>query len=620
MLLSLSVLKKMKSLNNISIVTLLVIGTILSVYRISNVSEKEISWDVLGYYLPLPATFIHDDPTLNNIDWLQTTIEEKDLAGTLYMVSSNEKGEPMYFFLLGMALFYLPFFLIGHLFAWLMGFPLDGFSLPYQYALVIGGIVYTLIGLVYLRKIVAHFFSDKITSLVLLIIVFSTNYIHHLTLKNLETVNMLFMLVCVILWFTIKWHKNQKLKYLLIIGSSITLITLVKPSEILIILIPFLWNVYSKQSFKEKIALLISNKIQLLITIAVCVLIASPQMIYWIIKTGSPLYDSYKNPGVGLDLFSPHISESLFSYRKGWLVYTPVMAFSLLGLPLVFKKNKKIFFALITYFLVAFYVISSWSEWWYGAAFSNRPLIVTYPLLAISLGYFLVYLKNKRTVIIIFTTLTLSFTFLNQFQWWQLKNYILDPYRTTKEYYWATFLKTSIAEEDRKLLLVKRNFDGKMSFDDPENYQSSVIQSLHFNSHKDSQTPEETKNNFYQLAEDEEYALTNKINYNTLTNNDHLWVVISFDARYPSDFKDTWPCMVITMDRKEGNYGYYAPEIKPDSLNNEWASYHFEYLTSEIRNRNDFLKFFIWKRGKTSFDVANFKVEIFEKNTYINKE
>jgi hypothetical protein len=174
----------MKLLNKFSFITLISICLFLSVFRLNNVIEKEISWDVLGYYLYLPATFIHDDPLFNDTSWLKKVNDEKKLTDTLYMISSNNEGEPMYFFLMGTAIVYLPFFFIGHFSAFLLGFPMDGFSSPYQYSMVIGGIIYTLLGLYFLRKILLHFFSDRITSILLLIIVFGTNYIHHLTIKT----------------------------------------------------------------------------------------------------------------------------------------------------------------------------------------------------------------------------------------------------------------------------------------------------------------------------------------------------------------------------------------------------------------------------------------------------
>lgn len=75
----------------------------------------------------------------------------------------------------------------------------------------------------------------------------------------------------------------------------------------------------------------------------ICLLLVMPQMLYWHYKTGMYIYDSYKNPGVGLDYLSPHIINVLFSYRKGWLLYTPVMIFSLIGFYFLYKKIGRFF-------------------------------------------------------------------------------------------------------------------------------------------------------------------------------------------------------------------------------------------------------------------------------------
>ena len=596
----------MKTLKHLSFITLGLICLFISFYRLNNVNEKEISWDVLGYYLYLPSTFIYHEPLLKDIGWLEKINKEKDLAGTLYMVSSNDEGKPIYFFLMGMALFYLPFFFIGHVSASLLGFPPDGFSLPYQYAMVVGGIIYTIIGLIFLRKILKHFFSEGISSLVMLILVFGTNYIHHLTLKNLETGTVLFMLASIIIWYTIKWHQNQKTKYLIIIGSSITLAGLVKPSEIIIILLPLLWNVYSIQSFKEKLRLIAINRKAVLITAIISLLIALPQISYWLIRTGHLFYDSYKNPGVGLDFLSPHIAEVLISYRKGWLLYTPVMIFALIGFYFLYKNNRKIFPALITYFVVSFYVIASWSEWWYGSSFSIRPLITVYPVLAICLGYFLLQVQKEKTILkALIGSVIVLLMLLNQFQWWQLKNNILEPYRTTKAYYWATFLKTSVTDTDKELLLVNRSFTGFTLFDHKEKYAQSIL--------KEQDSSKNDSNQFYTLSPDQEYLPFFEKPYSALTNKDHIWMIATLDIRFPENFEGPLPCLVMTMERKEGVYGYLAPEIKIDSAKGQWRKFQVTYLTPEIRNTKDRFKCYIWNRGKTSFAIKYLKLDRFEK-------
>jgi hypothetical protein len=591
-----------------------VICGIIAVYRLSNVTDKEISWDILGYYLYLPATFIYDQPMLNDISWLENINAEKDLTGTLYQVSSNDEGQPMYFFLMGMSILYLPFFLLGHLAAGLSGFPADGFSEPYNYAMVIGGIIYTIIGLIFLRKNLRHFFDERITTLVMIIIVFGTNYSHHNTLKNLETVNMLFMLVNIILWYTIRWHEDQKLKYLLAVGLCSALTALVKPSEIFVIILPLLWNVTSLAKFKEKLRLFRVNFKQILIVTGAAFLLVLPQLTYWYFKTGHILYDSYKNPGVGLDIFSPHIINVLFSYRKGWFLYTPVMIFSIIGWYFLFKNNRNIFLACIAYFLISFYIISSWSEWWYGAAFSGRPMITLYPILAICLGYFLQYVMvRKKIVKISFAVILLFFILLNQFQWWQMKNYILDPYRSTKEYYWATFLKTKVTEADRAKLSIYRDFTGKMELTNPQDYQKSIIVDDNFNDTGKSGVMTEEGNSFCRLAENQEFYLIFETPYRELTYQDHIWVKATMDVRFPEGFEGKLPCFVMTMERREGSYRYFAPEIKIDGLFGQWKRIELDYLTPEIRNTRDRFKCYIWKRDKASFDVDNIKLELYKK-------
>lgn len=596
----------------LSLFTLILACAFVSIYRLSNVGKKEIAWDVLGYYICLPSTFIYGEPMLDNYDWLKKINEEKDLSGTLYQVSSTPEGKPMYFFLFGMALFYLPFFFSGHAYASASDYPSDGFSEPYQYALVIGAIIYTIIGLIFLRKILRHYFSEGISSLVILIIVFGTNYVHHLTLHNLETVNVLFMLVCILLWNTIQWHEHHKNRNLIAIGLSITLMALVKPSEVLIVFLPLLWGVTSKAELIQKFQLLWENKKGLFLTLFLCFLLALPQMIYWQLKTGSFIYDSYKNPGIGLDLFSPHILDVLFSYRKGWLLYTPVMIFALWGFYFLYKYNRNIFFGLGISFFISFYIIASWSEWWYGAAFSCRPLITTYPLLAICMGYFFVFLSSRsRVVHLVFGAIICFFVFLNQFQWWQLRNYIFQPYRTTKAYYWATFLKTTVTEKDNELLLLERNFSGPDVFKDKEKYRSYMLHTSNFNGRKKKNiVGDPTNSSFFRMSEKQEFALTRKFPFNKMTTKDHVWIKTSIQARVHEGYSGQLPYLVLCMDH-DGSYGYHARELKIDSTDT-WITFEFEYLTPEIRNRKDKFNLYVWKPGKGIVDFDNLKVEVFE--------
>ena len=584
-----------------SLWVIFILFVLLVVFRTNSIDKKEISWDVFGYYLPLVATFQQDDALLNDRSWVEELNNEKQLSGTVYQISSNDEGKPMYFFLFGMSYFYAVFYFIGDLIAAWTGYATDGFSLPYQLSLVYGCMLYTLIGLLYFRKILREFFNENLTSITLLLIVLGTNYVHHMSLKNLETVNVLFMLSTILIWNTMQWHKTFQFKNLIWIGLSVAFMALVKPSEILFLLLPILWNVTNIATFKDKLKRISAHKVQFLVVILSCFLLAFPQLYYWHLKTGSWIYDTYKNPGVGLDIFSPHIYDSLFSYRKGWLVYTPLMLFALTGLYFVYKNNKKIFPAVSISLFVSSYIVFSWTEWWYGAGFSNRPMLTYYPLLAIGLGYFLTeLLKWNRLIQFSIGLSMLFFVFLNQFQWWQMRNYILDPYRTTKAYYWATFLKTEVTPEQQELLLVNRDFTGNNEFTDKQKYTNKTLVNDLFSKLKGG--------SFYSPSE-EEFGYSHKVPFSELTKKDHAWIELRFDYKCTSTEQ---PILVaFCMDRKNGAYGYTTFELEQDSLN--WKSKTIHFLTPEIRSKSDILKIDFWKRSPANLWIDNLKIVVYEK-------
>ncbi|MFK7756569.1 MAG: glycosyltransferase family 39 protein [Flavobacteriales bacterium] len=578
--------------------------------RISVTHEKEISWDILGYYMYLPATFVHDDPFLEDISWLKETVAEKELATTLYFISGNKEGDTMYFFLMGMSVLYLPWFLLAHALAHILDYPPDGFSAPYVCCLVIGATIYTLVGLWFLRKILLKLFSDKLTAVVLVTIYIGTNTVHHLTEKNLETVNMLFMLAAIVVWYTIKWHESEKSKHLYIIAASIALMTLVKPSEILIGILPLLYGVTGKSKLIWKLDLLKRNIKPLIIAILIGLIILSPQLVYWKTLTGNYIYDSYSNEGVGLDWWSPYFTSILFSFKKGWLIYTPVMILAVLGFVAFYRKNQALFIGAFIYFMCSFYLMSSWTEWWYGSSFSCRPVITLYVILAISLGYALQWASQKSNL-----TKVSAFAFvlvcilLNQFQWWQFRNWILHDSRMTKEYVFENYFSTSVSEEDRKLL--EYNF-GNFTMDKTINPPISSSKKILYLDFTEEQSFVIKKNiikldsteAFYRLNSSDAFALVRKQSLNEFTEAKFFYydceITLRFNEEIPSSERPLY--FINCIERVSGIYGYNAQRLAAPAVG-EWHTFRFRYSAPRIRSYNDNWMMQIWNQGKHNVDI-----------------
>lgn len=604
--------------NSKSLVVLLFLILCIAIARIVTLQPNELSWDVFGYYIHLPALFIYNDYGLNDLSWLNKIVEQYQTTGTLYQISSGPDNNPIFFFLMGMSFFYAPWFFIAHLIASVSGYPTDGFSLPYQYTIAVGALVYTAIGLIYLRKILIHFFNDTIAAIVLILLVLGTNYFHFMTLKNLETANILFLMVTLVTWNTIRWHQDFKLKNFVGIAVFITLAALAKPSEILLFIVPLLWGVYNKQTLAAKWKHVIAHKNQFFIAILIALVVALPQMLYWFKETGQFFYDSYKNPGVGLDLLSPHIIPILFSFKKGWLLYTPIMIFSLIGFYYLYKRDKSVFVPAIVYFLISFYIIASWTEWWYGASFSIRPMITLYPLLAICLGHFIVKISSKK----IFTKSILSIVFalfivLNLFQTWQLWNYILDPYRMTKNYYIAIFGKTQVNDNDRQHMTVDF-FGGSIAKFPGENYfKHRSIGYYDFEEYNAGLGAniinDSIKGNVLRMDENLAFSPEVRSTLDAMTDKEYVWVKARVDMFIPKGYKEELPLLVITFDRKGGSYYYHSYGI--DTIQNKpgtWGTVYVELMTSDVRSRNDRFKVYVWHRAKSPIYIDNLKVDIFE--------
>lgn len=390
--------------------------------------------DVNQYYSYLPALFKQHDLTFsvnpNNI-WLTPT--------------PIGRGVPMVTY--GMSLCYLPFYAIASVFSASNSI---GYEPIYAWCIHIGCIIYVLIGLHFCRKTLLNWFSEKVTSIALLVIFFGTNLFCYTLINSELTHGILFFLISMFVYYVVRWQQTNQKKYFLAFCFLLGFITLIRPTEMSVVILPLLIGVTSFGQFKEKFATIISLKYYLIIGIVLFLIPIFPQVLYWKIQSGQWLFFSYGN-NERFYWLEPQFFNVLFSYRKGWLLYSPLMLLSLLGFVQLFKKNKALFWSIIIYFLINLYLISAWWDWAFGGAFGMRALVQVSAVLIIPLAYFIQwffevieskYLKIAGYIIIVF------FCFLNVFQSNLYKHGIISYDGMTKEAYWFTFLKKNYSKED----------------------------------------------------------------------------------------------------------------------------------------------------------------------------
>lgn len=579
--------------------------------------QYAISWDTFGYYLYLPALFYHHDLTLSDNDWADDMRKKYDLSGTLYQIHHLENDNFVIQYSCGMAVMMSPAFVAGHYSAQLLDYPMDGFSAPYQMSVWIWSFLISLVGLIYLRKLLLLFFDDQRVMWLLILTAFATNYFIQTTQAITTSHIYLFTLYSLFLYHTILWHQSKKWKNLLGFAFSFGLMCLTRPTEFMAILFFLLWNFRGlKSQFTFWKTTIVQNKAQFFVFILILVVCAFPQVLYWKSISGKLFVMSYTNPGEGFDFLYPHTIDYLFSYRKGLFIYTPILLFSFLALFYLWRKYRSLFWALSVFLLFYIYITSSWSCWWYAHCFGQRSIYQVLPVLALLLGFFIQWINEKTwTRFLGVGALSLCLC-LSVFQSYQYAMGIIHGSQMTRAYYWAVFGKLHPDPNLKELLLVDRPTTEEWPFIHKEKYNSRLI----YDFRKEELVKVKTEVFLDSVAEEvqelnAEKAFSEewKSQWKDLTAKDHNWFHVEAVFYAPSDFKPGDLCLVTSAHHNDGPYGYKAGSIHPDSLKlDAWNRISYDYLSPEIRIGTDEIAAYLWYRGQSKVFLKQLTVTQYE--------
>ncbi|MCX8212274.1 MAG: hypothetical protein OTI34_14560 [Lewinella sp.] len=336
----------------------------------------------------LPAAFIYND--LKEVKFLDNVIDKYRPTADPYQVFTHESGNKVMKYSIGQSVMYAPFFAVAH--AWASAtdaYPADGFSFPYQFMISMGSLIVSFLGLFWLMTVLRFYFREGVVALTLLLIVFGTNYLNYSAIDGAMTHNNVFSLGALLLLTSHRFYVRATLSRALLIGLCLGLMALTRPTEIIAAIIPLLWglDLMQKGALKKRLEFLGGHWGKLLAAAAVTMLIGSIQIIYWKYVSGDWLVYSYQDQG--FDWLSPHLNKGFFSYKAGWLIYTPLMALSLIGFIPLLRRKSALFPVLFIHALLFIYVAFSWSVWWYGGSLGQRTMVQEYAVLAFPLAAFL---------------------------------------------------------------------------------------------------------------------------------------------------------------------------------------------------------------------------------------
>ena len=234
------------------------------------------------------------------------------------------------------------------------------------------------------------------------------------------------------------------------------------------------------EQFKVRLQLFWDKKLYLGLMLIMGIIILIPQFIYNYHLSGKLFFNVYSHSGEHFFFTDPHLIDSWFSYRNGWLVYSPLMIFSLIGFVFMLRRKHEWFVYSISVFLVYYFILASWWCWWY-AGFGNRAYINMYPFLALPLAttihFFLQRGRIARSsfILILFMGILLSLFQTNQFS-----RGLIHWGEMTHDAYWDVFLKERQSELHATYLRAPNIDDRKKGLDHIMEPRVNLIYERHY--------------------------------------------------------------------------------------------------------------------------------------------
>lgn len=386
--------------------------------------------DGQGYYAYLPAVLIYNDPTYE----LSTQAEKKYIGkdfNQLYLYK-DDQGNILNKYFPGVAVLQLPFFGLACLHSWVLDQSIDGYSSIFQFWFLLGALFYMVLGLILFKRFLDLLFplQKKLITRVFPLLIFATPLLFYLSIPVSFGHLYSFFLFGLFAHISLSIKKKITIKNMIFLGLVLGLITLVRPTNILvIILLPILLGSpkalgkFLQKIFSKTPVCFFVSSISFISVISVIFLL-------WKWQSGNWFVWSYN--GEGFNFLQPRLIENLFSFRVGLFLHTPFLILSFIGSVFLFRQNKFQGTLLWVYFILNAWIISSWWCWDYESSFGNRPF--TEHLVFLVPPVFLLVNSYKKLILFF----SILFAFVGLIRYFEFYSGFMFQQRFTSDNYFSS--------------------------------------------------------------------------------------------------------------------------------------------------------------------------------------
>jgi len=558
-------------------------------------NESAIRSDGYGYYGYIEGTLVHGDP----LNTLHGEIPGRE--GYRSWMHEGLPGKHLPKMTMGLAYAWVPGFYIADTIAEIFDYKRNGWTTPYQLAVAFTAILFLLLGCWALWHILYQRFSGWIASLTVFVVFYGTNLLHYSTSDSGMSHVYNFALIAFYLWLNDRWLKHYKTSTLLTMSLILGWIVLIRPTNITIGLVTPIMLYVNTGSLKQ----LFQPKLALAALIAFLPII--PQLVFWKFTTGDWVNYSYENEA--FYWLTGNAVKGLFSYRNGWLLYTPIMVLALIGLFFNKRLDKGLYWASITVIALHIYITFSWWCWYYGGSLSIRPMIDMYALCAFGLAGFIAFtFKKSRWLGMAVTGLIAVLVWNNYLQTnFFYKGAITDS-TMTKKAYWTFFMNPSVssdfgliggAYQDADTDRLRKGLPERTSFD------TTLISEVAF-------IEFDERHEKYLLTKSSNFSQPLKVSADSVVTHKDEMIQIEFGT-YSDDYAEADVSGVVSFDKGDLHYQYRAADlVYTDPIDGQWnKTFFFLRMPREVPMDAQ-MKAYLWLQGKGTLLSRSISVKTIE--------
>jgi hypothetical protein len=382
--------------------------------------------DAYSYYVYLPAWAIYHDPSL------QAVADDccgGEFPGFTAIVRWRFTQRWVNAHPIGEAVMIAPFFAVAHALTLWTNLSPDGFTLYYQHAAGLAGLVYIVIGLWFVRRMLRRHFRDGVADATVAALLAGTSLYHYATFDSAWSHGFSFALCAALFERMDAWNRESSARDAVVLGLIAGFMFLVRHTNVMVPAALGSMLAWREPSYRRAAP----------VSAVVALACALPQLWIYHAASGHWIISSYGE--MGFTWASPHVAEVLIGPRKGLFFWAPLLLAAVAGFAWLPPALRRWRVPIAAVFALDTYLIASWWDWQFGASYGHRGFVDLYPLFAPGLAAAFARVPARPAIRIAAATAVVLICALSTFQMLQYWHGVLPMSDVTWEQYKTLFLK-----------------------------------------------------------------------------------------------------------------------------------------------------------------------------------